>query len=70
MACNHQRERQAQEEQHADQEVGVVNRMLEASSSMQAFYDAYFFIGALFLITLPGAFLLARHAPGKHTPIQ
>ena len=37
---------------------------------MQAFYDAYFFIGVLFLIALPAAFLLARHAPGKYTPID
>ena len=48
----------------------TLDRALHAAASMQAFYDAYFFIGLLFLITLPGAFLLARHAPGKHTPIQ
>jgi len=48
----------------------VVNRMLEASSSMQAFYDAYFLIGALFLLALPFGFMVARHAPGKYTPIE
>jgi MFS transporter, DHA2 family, multidrug resistance protein len=48
----------------------VVNRMVEASSSMQAFYDAYFMIGVLFLLALPFAFMLARHAPGKYTPIE
>ena len=48
----------------------VVNRMVEASSSMQAFYDSYFMIGALFLLALPFAFMVARHAPGKYTPIE
>ena len=48
----------------------VVNRLLEASSSMQAFYDAYFTIGMLFLLALPFAFMVARHAPGKYTPIE
>ena len=48
----------------------VVNRMLEASSSMQSFYDAYFLIGVLFLVAFPFAFLVARHAPGKYTPIE
>jgi hypothetical protein len=47
-----------------------VNRMLEASASMQAFYDAYFMIGVLFLLALPFAFMVARHAPGKYTPIE
>jgi MFS transporter, DHA2 family, multidrug resistance protein len=49
---------------------GVVNRMVEASSSMQAFYDAYFLIGVLFLLCLPFGFMVARHAPGKYTPIE
>jgi DHA2 family multidrug resistance protein len=48
----------------------VVNRMVEASSSMQAFYDAYFLIGVLFLLALPFGFMVARHAPGKYTPIE
>jgi DHA2 family multidrug resistance protein len=47
----------------------VLNRSLHAAASMQAFYDAYFFIGVLFLVALPGAFLLSRDAPGKATPI-
>jgi MFS transporter, DHA2 family, multidrug resistance protein len=47
----------------------VLNRSLHAAASMQSFYDAYFFIGVLFLVALPGAFLLAREAPGKHAPI-
>jgi hypothetical protein len=47
-----------------------MDRMLEATSSMQAFYDAYFAIGVLFLLALPFAFMVARHAPGKYTPIE
>ena len=47
----------------------ALDRALHANAMMQAFYDCYFFIGMLFVITLPAAFLLARHAPGKHTPI-
>lgn len=48
----------------------TVYRLLEARASMEAFYDAYFFIGAAFLICLPLGFLLARHAPGKYEPIE
>jgi MFS transporter, DHA2 family, multidrug resistance protein len=47
----------------------VINRSLHATASMQSFYDAYFFIGSLFLLALPAAFLISRHAPGKYTPI-
>ena len=47
----------------------ALDRALHATATMQAFYDAYFFIGMLFILALPAAFLLARHAPGKHAPI-
>jgi DHA2 family multidrug resistance protein len=48
----------------------ALERLLEQAASMQAFYDAYFAIGVSFLIALPGAFLIARHAPGKYTRIE
>jgi DHA2 family multidrug resistance protein len=48
----------------------LMDRMLEATSSMQAFYDAYFAIVVLFMLALPFAFMVARHAPGKYTPIE
>jgi hypothetical protein len=47
----------------------ALDRALHATASMQAFYDAYLFIGLLFLGALPAAFLLARHAPGKDAPL-
>jgi MFS transporter, DHA2 family, multidrug resistance protein len=48
----------------------AVNRLLDATASMEAFYDAYYFIGVLFILALPAAFLIARHAPGKYSPIE
>ncbi|MBW2267284.1 MAG: DHA2 family efflux MFS transporter permease subunit [Deltaproteobacteria bacterium] len=48
----------------------LLDRMLEAQASMEAFYDAYFFIGVLFLSALPLAFMVSRHAPGKYAPIE
>ena len=32
--------------------------------------DAYFLIGVLFMVAFPFAFMVARHAPGKYTPIE
>ena len=47
-----------------------VDRMIAAQASMEAFYDAYFFLGVVFVLALPAGFLVARHAPGKLAPIE
>ncbi|MEZ4217945.1 MAG: DHA2 family efflux MFS transporter permease subunit [Myxococcota bacterium] len=49
---------------------GIIDRMLGMQASMEAFYDAYAFIGLAFLFVFPVACKLARHAPGKYAPIE
>ena len=48
----------------------LLGRMVDAQASMEAFSDAYAGIAILFVAMLPLAFLIARHAPGKYTPIE
>lgn len=48
----------------------LIDRALGMQASMEAFYDAFAFIGLLFLLAFPLSFLVARHAPGKYAPIE
>jgi len=48
----------------------VLGRMVEAQASLEAFSDAYSFIGVLFLLMLPLGLMLARHAPGRFAAIE
>jgi DHA2 family multidrug resistance protein len=48
----------------------VVDRMLDAQATMEAFYDAFYFIAIVFIVMLPLAFLVARHSPGKFEPVD
>jgi DHA2 family multidrug resistance protein len=48
----------------------ALDRMLDAQASLQAFQDAYLGMAILFACALPLVFGVARHAPGKHAPIE
>jgi DHA2 family multidrug resistance protein len=48
----------------------VLGRLVDAQASLEAFSDAYALIGVLFILMLPLGFMIARHAPGKHAPIE
>jgi len=48
----------------------VLDRLLHAQASMEAFSDAYSMIAVLFVAMLPIAAALARHAPGRFAPVK
>jgi DHA2 family multidrug resistance protein len=48
----------------------ILDRMLTAQATMEAFYDAFYFIAIVFVLMIPLGFLVARHAPGKYAPIE
>lgn len=48
----------------------VLDRMITAQATMEAFYDTFYFIAIVFVLMLPLGFMVARHAPGKYAPIE
>jgi len=48
----------------------VLDRMITAQASMESFYDAFYFIAIAFVLVIPLGFMIARHAPGRYTPIE
>ncbi len=50
--------------------MGTLDRMLDAQASMEAFNDIYALVCVIFIAMLPLGMLIARHAPGKYTPIE
>ena len=43
----------------------LLDRIVHAQASMEAFQDSYLFLAVLFLVMLPLGLLMARHAPGR-----
>jgi hypothetical protein len=50
--------------------ISVLGRLVDAQAMVEAFSDAYALIAVLFVLMLPLGLMIARHAPGKHAPIE
>jgi DHA2 family multidrug resistance protein len=48
----------------------ILQRLLEAQASLEAFSDAYTLIAILFAAMVPLAVTIARHAPGRFAPVE
>jgi DHA2 family multidrug resistance protein len=48
----------------------AIDRAVDAHAMAAAFQDAYWLLAALFAVTLPLGFLLARHAPGREEAVR
>jgi DHA2 family multidrug resistance protein len=62
--------RGADPESAASMATAVLGRLIDAQAGVEAFSDAYALIALLFVVMLPLGLMIARHAPGKHAPIQ
>jgi AcrR family transcriptional regulator len=53
-----------------DQKMAALDRMVTAPASVEAFSDIYVMVALIFILMLPAAMMIARHAPGKYAPIE
>jgi DHA2 family multidrug resistance protein len=50
--------------------MAALDRMVTAQASVEAFSDIYVVVALIFILMLPAGMMIARHAPGKYTPIE